>query len=406
MTDALSTAEVPASEARDAGQTFTLLEDSLHTLGPVAVLDRLIEQLDNKGEYRALLEAYLLRARHELGLPLIMSEPLASLPEPVRTQYEEKYVAAIRLVGSRHLQAGDIPTAWAYFRAIAEIEPVANAIRDYRPTENDERLGAVIEVAFNHGVSPERGFELIMEHYGTCPAITAFEQLPPHEAATRSACAGRLIRHLHRELTANVRSEIASRGQVLPPVGSSIALLLEDRPWLFTDDGYHIDISHLAAVVRMALLVPDRDVMTLAVDLTEYGRRLSPRLVFDGPPPFEKIFDDHGIYLRALLGEDAGPAIAHFRRKLTTENDGEADACLPAQTLVNLLLHAGKVDDAIDIASEHLAGIPDAALGCPGIAQLCLRAGQPQRLARIARDQGDLVTFTAALLQSQVGQKT
>ena len=111
---------------------------------------------------------------------------------------------------------------------------MAQAIRDYRPAENDERLGAVIEVAFNHGVSPERGFELIMEHYGTCPAITAFEQLPPHEEATRTACAGRLIRHLHRELTANLRSEIASRGQVLPPEGSSIAALLEDRPWLFS----------------------------------------------------------------------------------------------------------------------------------------------------------------------------
>ena len=75
--------------------------------------------------------------------------------------------------------------------------------------------------------------------------------------------------------------------------------------------------------------------------------------------------------------------------------------CLPAQTLVNLLVHVGQVDAAIDVASEHLAGIPEVGPGCPGIAQLCLRAGQPERLARIARDQGDLVTFTAALLQSQ-----
>ena len=401
MTDAPSAAEAPANEARDAGGTFTSLEGTLRAHGPVAALDRLIEQLDAQGEYRALLEAHLLKARHELGLPLIMSGPLAGLPEPSRTQYEEKYVAAIRLVGSRHLEAGDIPTAWAYFRAIAETEPVANAIRDFRPSENDERLGAVIEVAFNHGVSPERGFELIMEHYGTCPAITAFEQLPPHDAATRTACAGRLIRHLHRELTANIRSEIANRGQVMPSAGSSIAQLLEERPWLFSDDGYHIDISHLAAVVRMSLLVPDRDVMTLAVDLTEYGRRLSPRLVFDGPPPFEKIFEDHGIYLRALLGQDTGAAIDHFRGKLVAGNDEDTDACVPAQTLVNLLLHAGQVDDAIDVAAEHLAGIPDAALGCPGVAQLCLRAGQAQRLARLARDQGDLVTYTAALLATQ-----
>ena len=35
----------------------------------------------------------------------------------------------------------------------------------------------------------------------------------------------------------------------------------------------------------------------------------------------------------------------------------------------------------------------------PSVAQLCLRAGQTDRLARIARDQGNLVTFAAALLR-------
>ena len=39
----------------------------------------------------------------------ITSGPLSALPEPARTQYEEKYIAAIRLVGSRHLDKGDIP---------------------------------------------------------------------------------------------------------------------------------------------------------------------------------------------------------------------------------------------------------------------------------------------------------
>ena len=50
----------------------------------------------------------------------------------------------------------------------------------------------------------------------------------------------------------------------------------------------------------------------------------------------------------------------------------------------------GQVEEAIDVAAEHLAGFPESALACPGIAQLCLRAGQPERLARIAREQGDL----------------
>ena len=100
----------------------------------------MIEQLDSAQEYRALLDAFLLKARFELGLPLIMQGSLSGLPEPARTQYEERYALAIRLVGSRHLDAGDIPTAWAYYRAISETEPIAIAIRDYQPADNDERL--------------------------------------------------------------------------------------------------------------------------------------------------------------------------------------------------------------------------------------------------------------------------
>jgi hypothetical protein len=400
MNDTGTATEEPASKNVGA-DAFATIEASLNGEGPGAALDRLAEQLDRAGEYRALLDALLLKARHDLGLPWITSGSLAQLPEPQRGQYEEKYVAAIRLVGSKYLAAGDIPTAWAYYRAIAETEPVARAIGEYRPAENDERLGAVIEIAFNHGVSPERGFELILDHYGTCPAISAFEQLPAQDERARIACAARLIRHLHRDLSATLRSEIASRGQVVPPVGSSIAELLNGRPWLFADESYHIDISHLAAVVRMSLLAHEREVIELAADLTDYGRRLSPRLLFEGPPPFEKIFDDHRVYLRALLGEEVDRAIAHFRAKITPENDTMNDANIPAQTLVNLLVQSGRLDAAIDLAAEHLANLPDSALGCPGIAELCQRAGQPERLARIARDQGDLVTFTAALLQSR-----
>src|SRR5262249_31312450 len=155
-----------------------------------------------------------------------------------------------------------------------------------------------------------RGFELILENYGTCSAITAFEQLPPQDPTIRAACAERLIQHLHRDLAANVRADVANRGLVLPAAAApaagsaSIAELLRDRDWLFADDAYHIDISHLASVVRMSILTQDPEAVALAVDLTEYGRRLGPRLQFEGSPPFERIFDDHRVYLRAVLGQD------------------------------------------------------------------------------------------------------
>ena len=193
-------------------------------------------------------------------------------------------------------------------------------------------------------------------------------------------------------------------GSGAPAGGNFIAELLAGRPWLFADESYHIDISHLAAVVRMSLLVSDRDVMALAADLTEYGRRLSPRLLFEGPPPFEKIFDDHGIYLRALLGHEIGQAIDHFQGKLAAEIGGEPDECLPGTDAGEPVVDVGQVDAAIDVASDHLAGLPDSALACPSVAKLCQRAGQPERLARIARDQGDVVTFTAALLECVFSQ--
>jgi hypothetical protein len=403
MIDAPAETETAACETHDSETPFTSVEAALRDGGPAAAIGRLTEHLAAAGENRALLDALLLKARLELGLPLVSSGSLAGIPEPERSQYEEKYIAAIRQVGGRYLDAGDIPTAWAYYRVIAETEPVAAAIGRYRPDDNDEKLGAVIEVAFNHGVSPERGFEMILEHYGTCPAITAFDQLPPHDQGARSACAGRLIRHLHRELSANLRSEIANRGQVVPPVGTLIADLLQTRPWLLADESYHIDISHLAAVVRMSLLVDDREVRALAADLTEYGKRLSPRLLFEGPPPFEKIFDDHGIYLKGLLGIEVDQAVAHFRGKVAAGDVDDNEASIPAQTLVSLLIHVGELDAAIDVAAEHLAGLPESALSCPSLAQLCLRAGQPARLAQLARAQKDLVTFTAALIQTHSG---
>ncbi len=382
---------------------FLSFDRAFETAGPSGALDELIRQLTEAGQYRELLDALLLKARHELGLPLVAAFAAAEIPEPARSQYEEKYVAAIRLVGARYLDQGDIPTAWAYYRAIGESEPVAQAIRGYQPAENDERLGTIIEIAFNHGVEPARGFELILENYGACPAISALEQLPPHDEATRVRCAERLIRRLHADLTASLRADIAGRGQPLPPPGASIAELVRGRPWLFSEDGYHMDISHLAAVVRSSIQVSDRAVLALAFDLTEYGRNLSPRLLYDGPPPFEKVFADHGAFLGALLGIEVDRAIAVFEAKAVAALPADAEATdaetsLPAQTLVNLLFRLGRIDQAIDAAARFLAGVPSSALICPSAAQLCGRAGKYDRLAELARNQADLVNYAAAKL--------
>jgi len=405
--------EAPAAATGPATETFDALDRALRESGAAAATELLVRRLDESRDYRALLDALLLKARHDLGLPLVQVEGSAGLPEDLRAAYEERYVEAIRTVGNKLLAAGEIPGAFPYFRAIGETEPVVRAIEAYEPAEGDERIGQIVEVAFNQAAHPRKGFELILKHYGTCSAITAFEHLPRDEA-TRQSCADRLVRQLHEHLVANLRSEIAQRGQPLPPEGTPIGELVEGRDWLYADEAYHIDVSHLSSTVRVSPLLDDPATIALAAGLTEYGRRLSVRHRYEGDPPFEDVYADHGVYLKAVLGEDVEAAIAHFRGKLVPtplpdQTETEADPefydagrnnAVVAQVLVGLLVRLGRLDEAIDVASEYLTGLPESSLFCPGVSQLCQRAGQPARLARISRAHGDLVQYTAAILQA------
>ncbi len=395
MTDAVS---APDRGLAAQQPVFDRLERELVGSGPAKAIDHLIAHLDQAGEYRALLDALVLKARHELKLPLIQDGGTSTLTEPVRTQFEDRYVEAIRLVGSRYLAAGEIPTAWAYYRVIAEPEPVKAALDVYQPDPNAEKLGQVIDVAFNQGANPRRGFELILEHYGTCTAITALEQLPHGDVAVQTACIEQLIRHLHAQLLSNVRADLAQRGEAVPIEPTTIGELIAGRDWLFADEGYHTDISHLSATVRYSTLVADPAILALAADLAEYGRRLSPRLQFEGSPPFEQVFADHCIFFRGLLGQDVEDAVSHFRKKANAVEGTDLESSMPAQVLVNLLVRVGRLDEAIDESAARLAHLPEQALTCPGLAQLCQQRGRMDRLAEVSRQQGDLVHFLAARL--------
>ena len=382
---------------------FDLLDQTLADHGATAALDDLARGLAERREYRALLDALLLRARFDLGLPLIQDGPLADLAEPVRTQFEDRYVAALRHVGGLLLDAGEIAAAWPYFRAIGEREPVARAIEAFQPGTDDEdeqKLASVVEVAFNEGANPTRGFALILDHFGPCSAITAFDHLPA-EPPVRAEAAARLVRRLHADLVANLRTEIGRRGQPLPAEGGSIRTLIDGRDWLFADDSYHIDVSHLASAARLATLITDPAALALAVDLTEYGRRLSKRFEIPGDPPFENTHEDLGSYLGALIGRDVDAAIARLRAKVDADDPDQPDPTLAAMALVKLLARLGRHDEAIALAEAKLGHVPAAMVDAPSVAQLCQAAGQPDRLARIARDRADLVTYAAARLQQR-----
>ena len=373
------------------------LDRSLAESGPSGALDRLVAAMEARDDPRGLLDALLLQARHELGLPPVLGGSLAELDEPVRSKYEERYIEAIRRVGSRMLAKGDIAGAWPYFRAIGEKEAVAAALDAYELGVGDGSVGHVVEVAFTQGVHPRRGFELILDHFGICSAITSFESLPPDEAI-RVACAQKLTERLYDHLVSSLRDEIERRGQPMPPHGTSIPDLIAGRDWLFFDDAYHLDVSHLAAVVRVAPILEDRHALARAVELTDYGAKLSDRHKYAGDPPFERLYEDHGLYLRALIGVGEEDAIRHFRDALPAlDPEGEGET-FPAQILVRLLVRLNRLEEAIDVSAEHLAGVPEAMLMVPGVSQLCERAGRMDRLAEVARAQADPVRYASAIL--------
>ena len=380
---------------------FDLIDESLSAPDPGEALNKLADDLADRGDFRGTLDAILLRARVDLGLPLVRPGSLTDLPEPTRTEYEDRYVEAIRKVGGLILRSGEIAAAWNYFRAIGEKEPVVAAIEAFETTGiDDDRLGEVIEVALGQGVHPLRGFDLILDHHGTCSALTAFDSLPPDEPTRRQA-ATRLTRRLHRDLRANLGAELARRGEPIPSPEAPIRDWLEGRGWLFGDDSYHLDISHLAMVVRLSPLLTDSEAIHLAIDLTDYGRKLSDRLQAEGEPPFDDFHADHGIYLRALRNEATDAAIDHFRSKLSPPDPSDREGPIKAQTLVRLLDRLGRTEQAFELAAHHLAHLPDGALGEPTLLHLGQTLGLLDRLAAIARAAGDPVRYAAIRLEQK-----
>ena len=381
------------------------LRQSLQSAGPAAAIEKLIAINMERNEARPLLDALLLKARFELGLP--GSGAIDEQIDPdLKMKYEDRYVEAIRQVGQRLLDQGQIAAAWPYFRVIGEKDPVKAAIEAFDPAQADEHtLGAVIDIAFQQQVHPVKGFSWILDRYGICSSISSFEALPNDENV-RAEAAAMLTKSLYEQLHYSLSSEIERREGTRPAENVTVASLIENRAWIYEDDAYAIDVSHLSSVVRLSPLLRDTKAIGLAVELAKYGDGLSDRFRYDGLPPFEDIYGDHLIYLNAILGIDVEKAIAHFRSKLKSnqlsdEYDEPADPMesLPAQTLVRLLDRLGRKLEAIEVASMHLVGVPESYLLCPSLAALCRQAKRLDLLARAAGQHGDLALCLGSLIE-------
>src|SRR5207302_819703 len=108
------------------------------------------------------------------------------------------------------------------------------------------------------------------------------------------ACIKLMVRALHEQLLERLRGDIASRGEAVPET-ASIVELLKGRDFLFAEDAYHIDTSHLSSVVQMSLELNGGDEVILARDLCAYGERLASHFRHEADPPFERTYADYKV---------------------------------------------------------------------------------------------------------------
>ena len=333
-------------------------------------------------DYTNLFYALLLKKRVELGVSPFPSGPSSDLPPHTHEPYEQAIREAGREVGQALLAKRQFGQAWSFFRMLGEAEPVRAALEAYAP-EPDEDVYPVIEIAWQGGVLPRKGFDLVLDRHGVCSAITMVGSSDiTGNAELRDYCVGRLIRAVHAQLLERLLSDVASRGLAMSE-SATIPEIVAAHPELFGDDAYHIDTSHLSSVVQMSTQLPPGPENALARELCAYGRKLSPGLQGHHDAPFEENYDDYLAFLNTIAGVDVEVGLARFRAK--AEREAAEGASYAAQVYINLLLRANRTTEALAAAKTFLLSEDERNLICPGVSELARRSGDYKSMAEASR---------------------
>jgi hypothetical protein len=378
---------------------FDQLQSALASGGPDAALQRAATLLRQQKKYHELFEVLKMQLRRRLGLPLLagMADDSEALNDEQRTKLEDGLISACREVGSALLAEGKIREGWMYLRPVGDKAESAKLLSGIQPT--DENYEDLIEVCLHEGIDIGRGYGLVIERFGTCNAITTFDSSLSRRPRNEQAPAAKLLlRQVHEDLVANVRADVAKQ-EGKQPSGTTLGELVRDRDWLFQDNSYHLDTTHLAATVRIARALNDPDDLRLALDLTEYGRRLSSQFQYQGDEPFADMYLANALYFQALLGQNIDEAVAYFKTKaelLDPQHHGYA----AIETCIDLLTRLGRTDEALAAAIRFNLGSIQPLGSAPPLLELARRSGNFNSLLNHCRQSDDVLGFTATLVQS------
>jgi len=377
--------------------SFDQLQSALTSGGAEAALAKAAQLLQQEKMHHELFEVRKMQLRQKLGLPILAGESTDGLPEALRSQLEDGLIEACREVGSALLGQGQIREGWMYLRPVGDRAEAARLLSAIEAS--DENYEELIDICLHEGVDVGRGYALVLEHFGTCNAITQYDSsIVRRPRSEQIPAAKKLLAQVHADLVASVKADIARQEGQQPKV-STLAELLVDREWLFQDNAYHLDTTHLAATVRIARVLTDAADLRLALDLTEYGRRLSQQFQYQGDEPFAETYPASALYFRALLGENAQEAIDYFKTK-TELLDPQYHGYAAIETYVDLLARLGRHSEALAAATQFGVGSIQPLGNAPPLVELARKCGNFAPVLEHCRQKQDLLGFTAALVQS------
>ena len=375
--------------------TFQQLESALASGGAEAALAQAADTLRREKKYHELFEVLKMQVRRRIGLPILFADSGDSLGESQRSQLEEGLVAACREVGTLLLKDGLVREGWMYLRPVGDKAEAVRLLAEIEVTE--ENTEDLIEVCLHEGIDIGRGFGLVLSSYGTCSSITTYDSSVARRPRAEQAPAARqLLARVHADLVSSVKHDIA-RQEGAQPAEKTLRELVADREWLFQENAYHLDTTHLAATVRIARVLTDPADLRLALDLTEYGRRLSQQFQYQGDEPFAEQYPASALYFQALLGENTDEALAYFKGKAEML-DPQYHGLAPVETYVDLLTRLGRHGEAI-AAAMKLSPRGTQPIGqAPSLIELAQQARDFAPVLRYCQEKGDVLGFTAALV--------
>lgn len=376
---------------------FAQLHAWSESLATEEFLERLADRLRDRGQFHELFEVRKMQLRQRLGLPLFYDDRGEELDEPTRTALDDGLIEACREVGEALFQQAKPAEGWMYLRASGDKDRAAELLRAVPVTE--ERTDELIQVAVYEGVDMGYGFQLLLEHYGICNSITTFEQLMRERSREDQQAAARLlVRSLYDDLRANVAADREQR-EGGPPAEKTLSELIAGHDELFEGNAYHIDTSHLAAVVRFARLLDDPDELQLGLELSEYGCHLADMFQLPDMHPFDDFYKAHVHYFGALVGAaaDVERSLEFFRAKADESTaEGGPDPSAAREVYLDLLVRLERGGQAIHEAVRlYPEGIPSEMAGM--LVRVAAETGEDSDLIEYARQRQDLLTFGSLL---------